>query len=176
MGNEKTDWMIYSDREMSVMSAQEEKVSFKELIKSLGMTQKEFSETFGIPMGTLRHWISGDRECPVYTKKNACIYGRIRKRLEDKKGMKNKILRTIQKVFCAVMMVVVIIISTVFILIAPIAKRVIRQNIFVAILTGGDIYRNHDNDFQDTFNEAYQYYDTELEEPCFDFDNQQMNQ
>jgi len=90
--------------------------------------------------------------------------------------MKNKILRTIQKVFCAVMMVVVIIISTVFILIAPIAKRVIRQNIFVAILTGGDIYRNHDNDFQDTFNEAYQYYDTELEEPCFDFDNQQMNQ
>lgn len=90
--------------------------------------------------------------------------------------MKNKILRTIQKVFCAVMMVVVIIISTVFILIAPIAKRVIRQNIFVSILTGGDIYRNHDNDFQDTFNEAYQYYDTELEEPCFDFDNQQMNQ
>jgi len=90
--------------------------------------------------------------------------------------MKNKILRTIQKVFCAVMMVVVVIISTVFILIAPIAQRVIRQNIFVAILTGGDIYRNHDNDFQDTFNEAYQYYDTELEEPYFDFDNQEMNQ
>ena len=90
--------------------------------------------------------------------------------------MKNKILRTIQKVFCAVMMVVVIIISIVFILIAPIAQRVIRQNIFVAILTGGDIYRNHDNDFQDTFNEAYQYYDTELEEPYFDFDNQEMNQ
>ena len=90
--------------------------------------------------------------------------------------MKNKILRTIQKVFCAVMMVVVIIISTVFILIAPIAQRVIRQNIFVAILTGGDIYRNHDSDFEDTFNEAYQYYDTELEEPYFDFDNQEMNQ
>ena len=90
--------------------------------------------------------------------------------------MKNKILRTIQNVFCAVVMVVVVIISTVFILIAPIAQRVIRQNIFVAILTGGDIYRNHDNDFQDTFNEAYQYYDTELEEPYFDFDNQEMNQ
>lgn len=90
--------------------------------------------------------------------------------------MKNKILRTIQNVFCAVMMIVVVIISTVFILIAPIAQRVIRQNIFVAILTGGDIYRNHDNDFQDTFNEAYQYYDTELEEPYFDFDNQEMNQ
>lgn len=90
--------------------------------------------------------------------------------------MKNKILRTIQKVFCAVMMVVVIIISTVFILIAPIAQRVIRQNIFVAILTGGDIYRNHDNDFEDTFNEAYQYYDTELEKPYFDFDNQEALQ
>lgn len=90
--------------------------------------------------------------------------------------MKNKILRTIQNVFCAVMMVVVVIISTVFILIAPIAQRVVRQNIFVAILTGGDIYRNHDNDFEDTFNEAYQYYDTELEEPYFDFDNQEMNQ
>ena len=90
--------------------------------------------------------------------------------------MKNKILRTIQNVFCAVMMVVVVIISTVFILIAPIAQRVIRQTICVAILTGGDIYRNHDNDFQDTFNEAYQYYDTELEEPYFDFDNQEMNQ
>ena len=37
-------------------------------------------------------------------------------------------------------------------------------------------YRNHDNDFEDTFNEAYQYYDTELEEPYFDFDNQEMNQ
>lgn len=37
--------------------------------------------------------------------------------------MKNKILRTIQKVFCAVMMVVVIIISTVFILIAPVVQR-----------------------------------------------------
>lgn len=137
MGNEKTDWMIYSDREMSVMSAQEEKVSFKELLKSLGMTQKEFSETFGIPMGTLRHWISGDRECPVYTKRMLAYMVEL-KRLE--------------------------------------AKRVIRQNIFAAILTGGDIYRNHDNDFQDTFNEAYQYYDTELEEPYFDFDNQEALQ
>ena len=54
--------------------------------------------------------------------------------------MKNKILRNIQKVFCAVMMFVVIIISTVFILISPISKRVIRQNIFASILTGGDFY------------------------------------
>ena len=47
----------------------DEEISIKDMIKSLGMTQKEFSETFGIPMGTLRHWISGDRECPVYTKR-----------------------------------------------------------------------------------------------------------
>lgn len=78
MGNEKTDWMIYSDREMSVMSAQE-------LIKSLGMTQKEFSETFGIPMGTLRHWISGDRECPVYTKRMLAYMVEL-KRLEAKRN------------------------------------------------------------------------------------------
>lgn len=91
MGNEKTDWMIYSDREMSVMSAQEEKVSFKELIKSLGMTQKEFSETFGIPMGTLRHWISGDRECPVYTKRMLAYMVEL-KRLETRDtGCRNNI-------------------------------------------------------------------------------------
>ena len=79
-----SEGMIYSDREMSVISAQEEKVSFKELIKSLGMTQKEFSETFGIPMGTLRHWISGDRECPVYTKRMLAYMVEL-KRLEAKR-------------------------------------------------------------------------------------------
>ena len=67
MGNEKNDWMIYSDREMSVLSA-----------------QKEFSETFGIPMGTLRHWISGDRECPVYTKRMLAYMVEL-KRLEAKR-------------------------------------------------------------------------------------------
>ena len=40
-----------------------------EVWKILESAKKEFSETFGIPMGTLRHWISGDRECPVYTKR-----------------------------------------------------------------------------------------------------------
>lgn len=50
------------------------------------MTQKEFSETFGIPMGTLRHWISGDRECPVYTKRMLAYMVEL-KRLEAK-GMK----------------------------------------------------------------------------------------
>lgn len=39
------------------------------MIKSLGMTQTEFSDTFKIPIGTLRHWISGERECPEYTKR-----------------------------------------------------------------------------------------------------------
>ena len=66
-------------------NTQEEKVSFKELIKSLGMTQKEFSETFGIPMGTLRHWISGDRECPVYTKRMLAYMVEL-KRLEAKRN------------------------------------------------------------------------------------------
>ena len=60
MGNEKNDWMIYSDREMSVLSAQEEKVS------------------------TLRHWISGDRECPVYTKRMLAYMVEL-KRLEAKR-------------------------------------------------------------------------------------------
>ncbi len=85
--NTSLDYFISEGRiiwEMSVMSAQEEKVSFKELIKSLGMTQKEFSETFGIPMGTLRHWISGDRECPVYTKRMLAYMVEL-KRLEAKR-------------------------------------------------------------------------------------------
>ena len=51
----------------------------------MGMTQKEFSETFGIPMGTLRHWISGDRECPVYTKR-MLAYMVALKRLEAKRN------------------------------------------------------------------------------------------
>lgn len=54
-------------------------------IKSLGMTQKEFSETFGIPMGTLRLWISGDRECPVYTKRMLAYMVEL-KRLEAKRN------------------------------------------------------------------------------------------
>lgn len=85
MGNEKTDWMIYSDRENECYVCTGRKVSFKELIKSLGMTQKEFSETFGIPMGTLRHWISGDRECPVYTKRMLAYMVEL-KRLEAKRN------------------------------------------------------------------------------------------
>lgn len=37
------------------------------MIKSLGMSQKEFADEFHIPMGTLRHWIAGERKCPEYT-------------------------------------------------------------------------------------------------------------
>ena len=47
----------------------DEEISIKGMIKSLGMTQTEFSDTFKIPIGTLRHWISGERECPEYTKR-----------------------------------------------------------------------------------------------------------
>ena len=34
-----------------------------------GMTQKEFSETYGIPVRTLSNWESGQRKCPEYMEK-----------------------------------------------------------------------------------------------------------
>lgn len=33
----------------------------KEIRKKVGMTQAEFASTFGISLGTLRHWERGDR-------------------------------------------------------------------------------------------------------------------
>lgn len=51
MGNKKTDWMIYSDREMSVMSAQEEKVSFKELLTL------PTAKAGGFLLQPLLHWL-----------------------------------------------------------------------------------------------------------------------
>lgn len=44
-----TDYVVNGDKEISVLLDENEDVSFKDLIKSLGMTQKEFSETFKIP-------------------------------------------------------------------------------------------------------------------------------
>lgn len=69
MKKDITDYVVNGDREINVLLDENEDVSFKELIKSLGMTQKQFSETFKIPIGTLRHWIAGERECPAYTKR-----------------------------------------------------------------------------------------------------------
>ena len=56
----------------------DEEISIKDMIKSLGMTQKEFSDT-------LRHWISGERECPEYTKR-MLAYIVAMKKFEDGNG------------------------------------------------------------------------------------------
>jgi putative transcriptional regulator len=37
-------------------------VSVQKVRKTTGMTQPEFAATFGISVGTLRHWERGDRE------------------------------------------------------------------------------------------------------------------
>lgn len=37
------------------------RVDVKELRKRIGMTQASFSSSFGISLGTLRHWERGDR-------------------------------------------------------------------------------------------------------------------
>jgi len=39
-----------------------EKVNVKEIRNDIGMTQTEFASTFGISLGTLRHWERGDRK------------------------------------------------------------------------------------------------------------------
>lgn len=36
-------------------------VSVKQIRKEIGMTQPKFAATFGISLGTLRHWERGDR-------------------------------------------------------------------------------------------------------------------
>jgi len=36
-------------------------VDVKQLRLNIGLTQKEFASTFGISLGTLRHWERGDR-------------------------------------------------------------------------------------------------------------------
>lgn len=37
-------------------------VNVKDIRKNVGMSQKEFASTFGISLGTLRHWERGDRK------------------------------------------------------------------------------------------------------------------
>jgi putative transcriptional regulator len=37
-------------------------VDVKRIRKNVGMTQVQFAATFGIKLGTLRHWERGDRE------------------------------------------------------------------------------------------------------------------
>lgn len=38
----------------------------KDLRTSTGMTQKAFSEYFGIPKRSIENWEGGQRECPQY--------------------------------------------------------------------------------------------------------------
>ena len=38
----------------------------KELRNQAGMTQKQFSEYFGIPHKTIQNWEGGQRGCPEY--------------------------------------------------------------------------------------------------------------
>lgn len=41
-------------------------MEIKELRKLTGLSQKQFSEKYGIPLPTIRHWEQGQRECPRY--------------------------------------------------------------------------------------------------------------
>jgi DNA-binding transcriptional regulator YiaG len=41
-------------------------MTFKELRKLSGMTQKQFYEYFGIPRRTLENWEAGANKCPEY--------------------------------------------------------------------------------------------------------------
>ena len=41
-------------------------MSIKEMRRSSGMTQKEFSEYLGIPIRTIQDWEGGQRQCVGY--------------------------------------------------------------------------------------------------------------
>lgn len=41
-------------------------MTIKELRKSTGLTQSEFSRKTGIPLGTIRNWEQGSRKAPEY--------------------------------------------------------------------------------------------------------------
>lgn len=41
-------------------------MTFKEIRKKSGMTQKRFSEFFGIPRRTIENWEAGVNKCPAY--------------------------------------------------------------------------------------------------------------
>lgn len=41
-------------------------MTIKELRQASGMTQKAFSEYFGIPKRSIENWEGGKRECPHY--------------------------------------------------------------------------------------------------------------
>ena len=58
-----TEAIDYSEgKQIEVNVYKPEKVDVKEIRTDIGMTQAEFSSTFGISLGTLRHWERGDRK------------------------------------------------------------------------------------------------------------------
>ena len=44
-------------------------LNIKEIRKATGLSQGRFSKQYGIPIGTLHHWESGDRQPPEYVLK-----------------------------------------------------------------------------------------------------------
>lgn len=41
-------------------------MAIKEIRALTGLSQKGFSEKYGIPLPTIQHWERGNRECPQY--------------------------------------------------------------------------------------------------------------
>lgn len=41
-------------------------MKIKEIRKLTGLSQIQFSEKYGIPLPTIRHWEQGQRKCPQY--------------------------------------------------------------------------------------------------------------
>lgn len=56
-------------------------MKIKEIRSLAGLTQQQFSEKYGIPLPTLRHWERGDRKCPQYTLDSLEI--RVKKDMEE---------------------------------------------------------------------------------------------
>jgi len=48
------------------MNGEEQKKDIKDIRKTADLTQREFAETYGIPIGTLQHWEAGERKPPKY--------------------------------------------------------------------------------------------------------------
>ena len=57
---EAVDYSLGEDVEVRVFEP--DPINLKELRNHIGMTQREFATTFGISLGTLRHWERGDRQ------------------------------------------------------------------------------------------------------------------
>lgn len=89
MSNKNTADYITSDERMIENNELDQDISIRDLVKSFGLTQKEFAATFHIPLATLRHWIAGERKCPEYTKR-MLIYMVQLKKAQGVNGEKDK--------------------------------------------------------------------------------------